>query len=787
MVLTNIYPIENLDDLACKYRIFKVRGLPPDVDEYDRNVQILREKLSRSTKSPCEAIHRGDELYIAQPDGHILPDSTIPITGAFASIEPTDETGQLSLANLRSANDERLALRFLDFYMQSPLYSSPILWQPESGQPFFNKTPDPRFRSNSSGVDVYSGFKPKSMVLDSGRIGICVDTTHKYVEREPIPPRIRRNDFQPLRHKNCVYQWGDRWYEFKIQGLSDLPVERVILPDGSSLYDDLTRRLRKEVYLPPDGSVLTYVTGLGEIRHAPSSLCRLTIPPGHPSIRRLHSASHLSPSARFDEVQFVVKRHFTKLRFNGVPVSLSTSPMEFETELAQIPTLIFGNSSTLGIRKEDGDDGCTLEEFGPRKRQMLYAADAGPFGLRKLDRQYVVLPKSIAHKWGPRFIDDIQVEMRRFAFNGEGFGYSPQILFYDDAVSHTIGSLGREIVRTVEKNFVFGGYGLVMIPRLARRSGNVEDELANLIMVELRKRDVHVSVVHTEVGSESYVPTAQRDGSTIYQMTSDRKLLSRYRGYISNVVINKILILNSCWPFVLAKPLHADLTIGIDVKNNTAGFVLIHRDGQTFRFTFSKSDQKERLGRALIYTSIYELLKDELGPLSNRVRTVVIVRDGRVWPGEMRGAQQALQQLANEGFLERDFDCNIVEIQKTSSIPFRLFETVSQEGSQRRTIVNPTIGTYKIFGDTAYLCTTGYPFYFEGTSRPLKLTKRSGMLSIRHLVEDEFSLANLTFTRVDYCSRDPLSIKMNDIRLREIAGDYNEEAMQYGEEEEILA
>ncbi len=40
------------------------------------------------------------------------------------------------------------------------------------------------------------------------------------------------------------------------------------------------------------------------------------------------------------------------------------------------------------------------------------------------------------------------------------------------------------------------------------------------------------------------------------------------------------VLLNCRWPFVLAEPLHADLTIGIDIKNNTAGFSFVFKAGQ---------------------------------------------------------------------------------------------------------------------------------------------------------------------------------------------------------------
>jgi hypothetical protein len=88
--------------------------------------------------------------------------------------------------------------------------------------------------------------------------------------------------------------------------------------------------------------------------------------------------------------------------------------------------------------------------------------------------------------------------------------------------------------------------------------------------------------------------------------------------------------------------------------------------------------------------------------------------------------------------------------------------------------------------DNAYLATTGLPYIFPGTAKPIQLTKTEGNLPLRVLSEDLFWLSNLTWTRVEDCSRVPISIKMTDIRLREVAGDYNRDAVQYDNQEEEM-
>ena len=110
-------------------------------------------------------------------------------------------------------------------------------------------------------------------------------------------------------------------------------------------------------------------------------------------------------------------------------------------------------------------------------------------------------------------------------------------------------------------------------------------------MRELRKRGIRVAVMHTDVPSRSYTRIHDRDVIT-WQQVSDPKTISKFRGYLSNVAINKIMILNSCWPFVLSDQTHADLTIGIDVKNQTAGFTFVYKD-QTIVTEYIMSQNNE--------------------------------------------------------------------------------------------------------------------------------------------------------------------------------------------------
>jgi hypothetical protein len=782
-VETNIYLIENLEELNCKYRIYRVRGLSPSLDDYYKNLQFLVTILSRKTNSPCLAYTTDQGTFIAQPDGYEeLPDS-LNLVRVIAKIERESELKEIRFDSLNPMT-AKLALRFLQGAIERKFYEMPSLWQPRAGHPFYHKFPDLEFRRLSREVDLYRGFAFRIVLVPRGKIGVCVDVSRKYVSRSPLPAYITRDEFRKYQGLNCLYEYGSRWYEIKVEGLSDLNVSELPLPpEGISLFDDIHSKagLHKSqnlLTLPKDCSVLIYYTTSGEQRHAPSGLCRLIFGTDHPDVQPFHSKTIKPPHKRREEIQFVVDRYFRDLIFGPDKIQISKKPLVLDERVLIIPDLEFGNNKILSLRNTPNAINTILDEFPYKKKELIYSNEAGLYTKKPFDNQYFILPKSIYQSFGKKFIEDIKKDVQRL-FPTEGISYSPSIITYDDSVPKSVYRLGMEIVKAVEENDVNPGYGVVMIPEVRSRRMRKEDELANLVMRELRKRKIYVSVIHSTVPSESYTENDRGD----WELTSDNKQQIKYRGYLRNVVLNKILILNSFWPFVLKTPLNADLIIGIDVKNNTAGLTLINKNGSEITFHWSESDQKEQLSRTQIRTEIIRLIKREQELSFKDINHIVIHRQGKLFPQEKEGILQALDVLKREEIINQNTHCTFVEIRATSRVPFRIFKVISLPGAQKEWVDNPTIGThtYDVFGDEAFICTTGPPYEHKGTTKPLHIVK-DGPLPIESVLEDVFYLSNLTFTKIDDCSRQPLSIKVTDIRLREFAGQYELDALRFGEE-----
>jgi hypothetical protein len=683
----------------------------------------------------------------------------------------------------------KLALRFLQGSIQREFYNSHLLWQPRAGAPFYQKTPDQKFRELSDDVDLFRGFLFRVVLLSNGKIGVCVDVTSKYVSRFPLPTKISRDDSRKYQGKKCLYEYGNRWYEIRIESLADLNASEIKLPpDDISLFDDVhqkagpykSQNLRS---LPKDCAVLIYYNTFKEPRHIPSGLCRMTYGTDNPHIQRYHSQTIKAPHIRRNETRFAVDRYFRNLSFGSEKLVLSEKPMTVEDTIFVIPDLQFGKDKVLSLRNTPGSIRTSLWEFRQKKKQLLYSAEAGLFTKKPFDRQYVMIPKSVSESFGEKFVNDIKAEVKALFLN-DNIPYEPTVITYDDTVQKSVYVVGREIIKAVEENDVDPGFALVMIPELKSARKRRDDELANLVMRELHKKDIFASVIHTTVPTESYEYVSADGNNPEWRLVNDGKQQSKYKGYIKNVVLNKVLILNSFWPFVLNTPLNADLIIGIDVKNNTAGFTLVNKNGAEITFSSSESEQKEQLNKNHVRTKIIELIQNEQRISHKSIKTVVIHRQGRLFPQEREGVLQALKMLADQETIDSDYKCTFAEIRTTSRIPLRLFKIKAKPDAQKEWVENPLIGTYvqDIFKDDAFICTTGPPYEHWGTTMPMHIIKE-GSMPINSVLQDIFYLTNLTWTKIDDCSRHPLSIKMTDIRLREFAGEYDADSLKFGEEE----
>lgn len=774
----NVFTLKNLEILSSDYRFYRIKGLNSEHLEYYENRQAIIRKLSYKLQNPVTIIDRNGEPYLVVRDDAPLFLDPLYLVRAKATFELSSDTLKLDYTQ-RSPENDIICLRFLNFMLQAALSTRSSLWQPSSGLPFFLREPDHVINH----IAQYRGFSVRAETAPDGGLGFCVDIKHKYISTRPLPHYISRDEFSHWKSQQCIYHYGHDWYQIQIAGLSDYDVSNHEVPSDNEwvpLLDFITREAKESgkplpielANLPGDTSVVLYYNNRNEERAAPTLLCYPTYGTEERVASKLHRRSIMPPHLRRRLICQFVERYLTHLHFGDSEIEVSTDPITIPSRTFRVPDLRFGGDKVLSVRGTPEAQHVSLERLGQARLALLYNKHAGFFERDPLLQQYLILPQSVADSYGTRFIDDLCRTVDELY--PQKPGYEPQLITYDDRGPRTCFHQGKAILKTVNPEYRNPGYAVVMIHHTEDRKLREEDQLAALVMRELRPR-IQAAVIHSDVGRECYQATWE-DDEVSYTPVDDK--YGKLSGYLRNVALNKILLNNRCWPFVLATPLNADLIIGIDTKNNFAGFVIVDKLGEKIWWESKTSAQKQRLRKRQIKAYLLEVLRKDLQTRANLPKTIVLHRDGQAYSSELEGAIEAIDQLKHEeALLHPDASLTTVEILKSPPVSLRLFEVTERYG-RKPWVDNPQVGCYYLVNETVgYLCATGRPFDKNGTVNPLQIHRLQGPLSIEQCLEDIFSLTCLSWTRPEDCTRYPITVKLNDILLGAEASLYDREEL----------
>ncbi|HEY9853863.1 MAG TPA: hypothetical protein V6D28_30620 [Leptolyngbyaceae cyanobacterium] len=771
---SNIFPFLNLSDLATQYQLYEIRGLKSRA-EYYQNRQNLIHRLSYQLKHPVTIIELDEKpCLVVSADAPEVPERFQVIRG-IVYFNPTGSTFDLDYS-LRTPQNDEICLRFLRFMVQSALFENAQLWQPSSGSPFFEKAPIQNFGS----ILLFQGCSVRPTFTESGQLGLCVDVQHKFISKDPLPTYLIEQTFQQYKATHCIYHFGHQWYEIQLSEVSDLNVSEEMIPDGDnwiSLLEYTIKRSRKPIpedlaSIAQDASVVHYFTNQNEDRAAIAALCHLVYDSGHPSIQKYHAHTILKPGVRRSKIRQLVEKYLQEITFGNVALKVSPTPEQAPQKVFILPDYRFGNGHKLSVRGTAEAEQITLDKVGQKRAELLRNPEVGMYVQERFDRQYLVLPQTVGDSFGSVFVEDLQKSVDRLY--PAGGGYQPEVIYYPDRGFRTYIEQGKAILKTVEENGVQSGYAVVMLNPTSMLPRQ-HDPLAALVVRKLKDFDLFAATIHSAMGKDCYEQRYDANGQPFYAVRDHMN--GKLQGYLRNVALNKVLLTNEKWPFVLDTPLLADVIIGIDVKHNTAGYIVINKNAdRIWSLPPIQSTQKEQLSSEQIRACLIEILSTEAELATYQLVHIVIHRDGRMYECEIEGAKQAIDLLKTKGILPENATLTILEISKSAPVSLRLFDIV---GSSGQIVNNPKIGSYRIVGNDGYLCATGRPFLRNGTVNPLHVRYVEGQLAFENCLEDVFYLTALTWTKPDDCSRYPITTKLNDRRLREDASEYDEDSFQF--------
>lgn len=795
---TNIFSIENLKELSANYFLFEIVGLTASSDEenddFDINVQYIKKSLSYKLKHPVTIITRDKKpVLVIRAETEIvnqLPQEFKVKHGDVVHFRKIEQPFSLDFVNYTPSTRDIIS-RFIQFDTQSELNKYEGLWQPGSGDGFFNITA----KVQKEHVGIFTGFYSRVLELPGKGFGFAIDITKKYIATRPLRYHWTREQFQKQRidKSHFVYQYGNKRYEIKPKQLSDFTVSQYKFERESggkmvTLLEDIQEKFGPSMppevaNLPDDASVLLYKTNDGRERAAVAALCYRVFDTEDPVVQQLHFHSIIRPFERRRLIRIIHNNFFGKLMYGSIPLRVNKIPLQIDKIKFIAPDILFGNEVTVSVRNTPDAQAVTIAQLGQKRKAMLVDKDAGFYTNRPFETQYYIIPQTIYNMFGndTQFLGSLKQEVNRM--HPTESGWDPIVITYDDRGKKNAVAIGFEILQKMEERIKkgSGGYAVIMLPSGVEKEKRQHDDLAALVVSEcIDEYKIMASIMHSDTLEECFAYNSN-NGQRAYYVKPPLK--GKYKGYIRGVAINQVLLNNERWPFVLHTPLHADLTIGIDVKRHVAGFTFIDKYSTNILTKWDKSENSERLREGKIITMLTKYIAIQARHSTEPIKKIVIHRDGRLFSTEKKGIKKAIEILQTKGSLPADVSVSLVEIPKHSIIQLRLFEVLNeyevlQEMDDNGSTLNPEIGSWMPINDgEAFLCSTGREYEHDGSSNPLYVKYLSGSLSLAQIMEDIYFLTCLPYTKPDDCSRYPLTIKITDRRINILGGSYDLEQL----------
>ena len=797
---TNIFKIENCNLLSADYFLYEIIGLKESNadddanDDFDINIQYIIKSLAYKLRHPVTVVTKDKKPHLViRADDDItnkVPDEYTVKHGDVVYFRKSGNPIRLDFVNY-DEETKKVILRFLQFDSQSELAKNEGLWQPGSGDGFFNVIA----KEQRNPVGIYTGFYSRVTELPGKGFGFELDITKKYISLYPLNARLTRNEFksQKVSKSHYVYQYGGVRYEIRPVEFSDLNVSNYKFTrevDGKvvTLLQDIQEKFGQSMppevaNLPDDAAVLLYRTNDGQERAAVAALCYKVYDTEDPVVQKVHHKSIINPFPRRRLIRIIHNNYFRRLMYGRIKLQVSTQPICVEKKKFLAPDSLFGNNVSLSVRHTENSIHTFLEDLGRKRKALLFDDTAGFYTNAIFETQYYLVPQTVYNMFGneKHFLGHLRSQVNKTHPTEDG--WNPVVITYDNRNKRNAVAIGFEILQKMEENIKknSGGYALIMLPSGVEKEQRQHDDLAALVVSEcLEEYNITANIMHSDTLEECFL-YSETNGQKDYVIR--RELKGKYDGYVKGVAINQVLLNNERWPYVLNSPLHADLTIGIDVKKHIAGFTFIDKYSKNILTKFDKSKNKERLSESQIIKMLVRYITVQKSNTTNLLKKIVIHRDGKLFVVERNGIFKAIQLLKEKGILPDDVSVNIVEIPKHSILQLRLFEVLKEydvlhSDNDNGSVLNPEIGSWvKINNREAFLCTTGREFKHNGSSNPLYIKFLFGNMDIEHILEDIYYLSCLAYTKPDDCSRYPLTIKITDRRINILGSDFDLEAL----------
>lgn len=435
----------------------------------------------------------------------------------------------------------------------------------------------------------------------------------------------------------------------------------------------------------------------------------------------------------------------TDVRFAGCALTIGHEPFQTkDRSVFSAPSLEFGNGQTLAV-----DTSLPVEEGYSRYRQgkmtMLY--EHGPFSGQSLPDLVLLYPDNLERHVRDKLRQRLGEEIKELC------GVHPRI--------------ARQIPYPLGKQ-PHAGAGL-----LAAADDLVRSNDGTFLPVIVLGNPLLEHIYDLLKRRLSSLPSQCVRERTVERVARDEQAVGGSR--LRNLALG-ILTAAGIQPWVLAKPLHYDFYMGVDVLANQVIYVFVcGKGGRNVWVQRGEQLRRRGLTEKIDRIQLADQFKTgvrEAKRLGVPLNSLIVHRDGRWWSNEDLAITEALAELQGDDTLSKSCDVGVVEVRK-SHLPVRLF-TILNGG--HGSLENPMPGSHLILNGTeAILTPTGQPGRWDRQRRTaatllLRIARdtKGHPLEIRKIAEDAYGLTHLNWNAPDIEISLPVTIRWSDERLREI-------------------
>lgn len=782
----NLFKVNNLSDLNFSYKLveFNLPYLEGQEDRFNKQLHKISQQVASLSGGPAALIKRENRYYIAIPADRSFEDTSVNVVPYNIKISLLPEIYQVN-ASVINANNIDVIYKFLDFEIRKQLSRNAGLWKLNSSQFFLKK---PTVSRGDSTIDIYEGFSYKLVILHGSDFYVCVDLSTKYVDKNYLSHYVNAKNVQSIgnnfKSKRFLYLNGDNWYATELEGFGESIQNHEFNNNGDSIsvFDYILNNAKtrrediKRVLKPNDLTILYKYPGRTMEPHSgASSLAKMLYSTNDKEVQSLHSYSIKDPNRRFESIGKYVKEYFQNIRYNNVALQISVNPLVERVPNFSMPELKYNNLRTLKAGHYSSGANTTLREFAVERKHLL--VENGVLNKSMFDEQFLIVPESLDRKLVEAFKRNAEYQIKALAPNFTAFTVIRYPVRANQAATFQI----QEIERLLKKQNALHGFALFVLPDMtsesARSIRGFHDCLKNKFYPDLKVQCASAYKISSFFRS---FPSVDEQNIIEYKVPEDKK--PKFKSYLTNLVLEH-LIVNRKWPYALAKNLHYDIYVGIDVHDRYAGFTFFFKNGENIFFfpeqvpLKNRSQRSEKLKANLLTKVIYEKLKMFIPKFCPAPNGIVIIRDGRSFGEENKALTNVINSLATDNLIDvNKIKYSVVDLHKQSAVPMR----IASHTNGFNKLENPMAGAFKKVNETeGFLYNTGFPFQIRGSAKPLHLTQVVGNTEFLKVIEDIFCQSILAFSAPDRSNSLPITIKLIDALLEPLSG-----AIEVAEEDE---